>query len=509
MSREPSLGTSVAPARTINAADMPRSEHASARRALATGQVVGVVSTSLVTEFKDEEGGVWLSFPVKAVKEKVLECINCAPGGEYLAASEIKKSLREWDGKPLTIDHPTDPATGELIFAASDVDRVQVGYIERPRWQGGFLVVDAYLDVARAEATVEGRGIVGALRNGNTAVEVSVGYGADFKAVSGTHAGQRFFFAQTDIEPDHLALLPIGTPGACSVEDGCGAARAAAARRTAQAVQEEANMPQPKDNAVMALVRAILSLTGRGSDDAPQDDPSTPEGASDDAEVQNEDPIVANADGTTDEAADPPTSGDDNEPGQGGAPIHNQQESDMDRAKLIQTLAAADSVPFDEKDLTEFSDERLSGLATLAGVDCGCGKTPPVANAEGAANETPDEEPTAPQGVLLPAEVAAKLIQFADNIGDVQEMVANRRAEEQSEREGLVGQLKANARCAVSETDLRAMSLSALRGLAQSLRSVDYTGLGLPRGNAFGDADDDAGYMAVPSMFGNSNQPQS
>ncbi len=47
----------------------------------------------------------------------------------------------------------------------------------------------------------------------------------DFEALAGTHGGKDYGITWRSVRPDHLAILPAGLPGACSVAAGCGAPR--------------------------------------------------------------------------------------------------------------------------------------------------------------------------------------------------------------------------------------------------------------------------------------------
>ena len=56
-------------------------------------------------------------------------------------------------------------------------------------------------------------------------VDVSVGLWGQIKPEAGIYDGQKYQGRWTGIMPDHLAMLPEGTPGACSIDMGCGAPR--------------------------------------------------------------------------------------------------------------------------------------------------------------------------------------------------------------------------------------------------------------------------------------------
>ncbi len=460
-------------------------------------RALGVIDTGLVTLsiIDDRE---FINFPVKALREQILECMNCLPGGEFVPGSEIRKALKQWNGKPITIDHPTNEQ-GQLEFANRDekfLESVKVGFIDNARWEGGFLWVDAHLDRLMAAESVEGRGVLGALLSGAVDLEVSTGYGMDLEFREGKFEGQRYHFAQSEIEPDHLALLPIGDTGACSVEDGCGAARNTQKKLLAAAASEKGGAMKPGD-----ILAAIMGLLKLNSDDPPAggDPPKDPPDPAADPAAN------AGGDGGDPNAIKPPE-GDPNNPGGDGDPDPLEAET-MDRTKLILALVAlAAKLPFEQKELEAMTDERLTSLATLAGIDCGCGDDP-AANADGddpAGEGDPDPaaDPSGGAGVTLSAEEYAEFKQLLSVKDELSAQAATLKATADAEHAELVTALHANEACAIPEEQLKGIELQTLRNLAKSFLPVDYSGLGMPRSLGLGDADDgdDGGFMPLPTL---------
>ncbi|MBO8687564.1 DUF2213 domain-containing protein, partial [Staphylococcus aureus] len=64
------------------------------------------------------------------------------------------------------------------------------------------------------------------LEDGGT-VEVSTGTFVSTDRSTGTYDGKSYTGEWHNMMPDHLAILPPGHTGACSIADGCGTHRAA------------------------------------------------------------------------------------------------------------------------------------------------------------------------------------------------------------------------------------------------------------------------------------------
>ena len=163
---------------------------------------------------KTVNGRDFLVVPTIAVQAQVLN-------GEFLPAEEIEKSLFQWNGVPLTIEHPTNN-DGETISARKTeaFEKHQVGHIREADMVDNKLRVEAWIDVDVAEELEKGEQILERARNGE-AIEVSTGYFSETESEQGTINGEEYNATQKNIIPDHLALLP-NQVGACSLEDGCG-----------------------------------------------------------------------------------------------------------------------------------------------------------------------------------------------------------------------------------------------------------------------------------------------
>lgn len=181
----------------------------------------GAMRTAL---FENEEH---LVVPVVALVEGVIHAVNAATP-ELVLASEFSIAPAGWNGRPVVYDHPNDGTTQISANIPHVLETMALGRVFNTEVKGKRLLMDAYLNPARAKvlgATAEQ--IIARVR-ANEMIEVSVGVFVVAEKSSGTAAnGATYDYIWRNIVPDHLALLPAGMIGACSIEMGCGTPRAA------------------------------------------------------------------------------------------------------------------------------------------------------------------------------------------------------------------------------------------------------------------------------------------
>lgn len=161
-------------------------------------------------------GRDYMVFPVVLVVAGVLN-------GMDLPESEIERSVPGWNGRPVTVRHPT--SYGNYVSANSPdiLAKFAVGFIFNVAMRdGGKLVGEAWIDGKRL-SELGFSDLLERLVNGDLC-EVSTGYFCDVTPEEGVKDGKEYFGVQSKLVPDHLALLPDQI-GACSVEDGCGIPR--------------------------------------------------------------------------------------------------------------------------------------------------------------------------------------------------------------------------------------------------------------------------------------------
>jgi hypothetical protein len=178
-----------------------------------------------VARFEDREHVV---VPVVALVEGVIHASN-SDVAELVLAEEFGKMPQGWNGRPVMDGHPKVGAGAVSANEPAVLEGQSFGRVFHAEVRGERLLMEAWLDPAKAERVGESATRTLARVRAGEAVEVSVGVFVVEEEVEGTwRDGTRYAAIWREIIPDHLAFLPEGVEGACSVEMGCGAPRAAA-----------------------------------------------------------------------------------------------------------------------------------------------------------------------------------------------------------------------------------------------------------------------------------------
>src|SRR5580692_7433309 len=178
-----------------------------------------LVANQLTTENTREvvvDGKRWLVAPAAIIPHGVM---SGSKGPLYYPAAESKRTAHLWDGIPITVQHPFDPATGQPLSAndAGVRDRQEVGVVRSPTHDGktrAELWFDADATLRKSPETYH------ALKR-DEKIPLSTGLYTDNVPTAGNFGGVPYVAAATNHRPDHLAVLPGGR-GACHLDDGCG-----------------------------------------------------------------------------------------------------------------------------------------------------------------------------------------------------------------------------------------------------------------------------------------------
>jgi hypothetical protein len=156
--------------------------------------------------------------PVIALVEGVIHAVN-AKNPELVTKDCLSICPESWNGRPVVFGHPMRDGAQVSANAPSVLEEKSFGTIFNSRLKGPRLLMDAWIDPAKAERV--GAGIMLGRIVAGDVVEVSVGAFVVLSNTVGLHNGKRFNGKWTSVMPDHLAFLATGV-GACSVAMGCG-----------------------------------------------------------------------------------------------------------------------------------------------------------------------------------------------------------------------------------------------------------------------------------------------
>lgn len=151
---------------------------------------------------------------------------------EFIPADVLQLATESRNGHPVVVGHPRDHA-GEYISANDPgvLERYAIGHVFNARYSDGRVKAEMWISRTRAESLPDDDLRAQALDafdriSAGEMVEVSEGNYVVIEDEDGTHDGQEYSGRWVLAIPDHLAILPEGTEGACSVANqGCGAPR--------------------------------------------------------------------------------------------------------------------------------------------------------------------------------------------------------------------------------------------------------------------------------------------
>jgi hypothetical protein len=188
------------------------------------------------------EGERQLHAVVDAVKVGVIHAIN-APHAELVQLSALLPGLHSWGGRPVGVGHPKENGTQVSANQPHILPDWRIGTTYNPRVEHHKLVMDVYLSPSRAARVDGGKRMLERIADGDP-VEVSIGAFVGTVAESGIYGGRRYHSKWEHVYPDHLALIPEGQRGACTVSDGCGV-RAVARAASSRAAEDRSYLVPP------------------------------------------------------------------------------------------------------------------------------------------------------------------------------------------------------------------------------------------------------------------------
>jgi hypothetical protein len=158
-----------------------------------------------------KQDGSILSAPVTLLVEGVHRGSH---GAIYHSAKVLEKATHLWEGVNLTLGHPQVDGNFVSIHHSPEIEeRYTIGKVTAPYWDSEKKAIRATVKISANEPQAKR---LMKLR------EVSVGIFGDETEIYGQFYGESYNACALTHVPDHLAVLPEGVRGACSVDDGCG-----------------------------------------------------------------------------------------------------------------------------------------------------------------------------------------------------------------------------------------------------------------------------------------------
>lgn len=228
------------------------------RRFLVIRGAVGAIRTELY------QGREHLVAPVIGLVEGVIWPVN-APSPELVLAEEFARAPQGWNGRPIFVGHPQSGGDYGSGNTPELLERDSIGVLFNANSVADAIAskqlrFEAWLDVAKCAIVPMAADILQRVRDyaegrSTEPVEISTGLFAQTEPKSGVFNGKQFNGIWRNIVPDHLAVLPAGTIGACSVDMGCGIRANAVHVLTATGLQ----MPE-EESAVRTLAERLRDI---------------------------------------------------------------------------------------------------------------------------------------------------------------------------------------------------------------------------------------------------------
>lgn len=468
------------------------------------------------------QGSEHLIVPIVALVEGVLQGAN-SPTPELALAAEFGKFPDGWNGRPITLNHPQ--RDGNFVSASGTPDifaEETLGFLFNTRLDGKKLKTEAWINLDTvAGASQEVKDEVARLENGEV-VEVSTGLFTMTEAEDGEYNNRKYNAVWRDIVPDHLAILPLGVTGACSVADGCGSRMNMKVNCACQDHKDEHEEPAPTDapttntteetdpenvslerNRFLRGLRdkfaGIFKLANNASSELSDMDTRAAIHSAlklEDADrwydivaVFNDHFIYAPGwDGTLYSRSYIISSNDVVDIGEERTrvrpettfvPVKITEEVKMNKKEKVDALIANSSNKFEETDrafLEGLDETHLDKLTTVntEGTDSGQNKDSKVVKTDPVTttNDTPKEAPTTN---AAPVTVDAFLASAPEGIRDV---LSEGLRMQSARKDALVKGLLANTRNEFGEADLRAMQTTQLEKLSKLANLPDFSALG-------------------------------
>jgi hypothetical protein len=225
-----------------------------------------ITAAGAATREETYKGRPYLVVPVVALVEGVIWPVN-AEAPEYVTPESYSLAPETWNGRPIFPGHPERGGTQVLGNVPEILESEQIGIVFNSGVVDVKLAMEAWLNKEDCEAVGEVAVDIYDRAASGKPIEISVGAVVLMEEVEGEYNGQEYVGKWIEVFSDHLALLPAGDVGACSIAMGCGVRTATVHRITAKgyervtAERKEEELPEVKNKKVTEK-RSLLQRLG-------------------------------------------------------------------------------------------------------------------------------------------------------------------------------------------------------------------------------------------------------
>lgn len=408
--------------------------------------------------------------PCVALVEGVLWPAN-APAPELALAEEFGRFPDGWNGRPVVFDHPHINGMAVSASHPDVMEDVAFGQLFNTSLDETKLKTEIWINNERVQRmSAEVQDAVSRLKNGEM-VEVSTGLFTMTEKTSGEFQGEEFEAIWRNIVPDHLAVLPEGVTGACSVEDGCGAPRANEARY----VMNAQYIPTTNTDTTTTLIINTPVEDCECDDDMKKTVYSKIMGA------------VGNILGLTE--ASPTSAADEVVDNHDGSIQENSTMKPKDQ--LVEGLIANEATQYSEDDrdwLSTLEESQLARMSPVVNEEEGGKEGEELP--EAAVTEEPAEEVEEPAVNAAPTPVSTEDY-IASAPSEIREVLDSGLRMHRARKQKLVDGILANKRNTFSKEQLCTKGLDELEAIASLAEDISYEG-NAPTGASAHESADDA-----------------
>lgn len=353
--------------------------------------------------------------------------------GEMVPLEEIQAHSDSWNGAPFVLDHPRADGVDISANDPTILAGQLLGRVYNTFVEDDALKGEVWVNPLRAGNVTRGKEVLDRLKNGKP-LEVSTAYFRDRDDTPGVHNDEAYASIARYLRPDHLAAL-LDTEGACNWQDGCGVPRVNKGTNS-----QAQKLGSSKEGITMEeLIKQIVDDGRFGL-------------------------VAQDLDGVPEEFL----------------------------KKLVAFLVKAKKEDADAK----AAADQVKADADKAAADAKAAADKAAADA--AADKDDDKEPpeTNVQAPCPKLEALAKAVEDRGGVEAVMALIDGVKANIDSDKASIVGELKANEACAFSEEMLNGMTVDQLVALRKTLRPADYSAQGGGERASLEEQE-----VALPAMF--------